>query len=257
MQTFRVFLSAVSSEFRRARSALGSDLRSRGLEVKVQEDFRQEAGTETTLAKLHYYIAGCNAVVAIMGLRSGSLPPSAATEPFSTMLPAGIAEASYTQWEIHFARHYKKRLSFYVADAGWQPDEAAPTDRPDLQAALRQYLFKGQGADRTQGFATEDQLCRQVLREDWPDRRIARIVHPRFRTIGSLFKGREGVMAHLRESLTHQGRTAIPSRPQALHGLGGIGKTRLARTEGRGSRKTDRVHRACRCSMIDSPGPRF
>ena len=40
---FRVFLSAVTSEFAKARSALGSDLRARGLEVKVQDDFRQEA----------------------------------------------------------------------------------------------------------------------------------------------------------------------------------------------------------------------
>ena len=230
MSGFRVFLSAVSTEFGAARSALASDLRARGLEVKVQEDFRQEAQADTTLAKLHRYIAGCDAVVAIMGARSGSLPPPAAAEPFRPMLPAGIAEASYTQWEILFARHHRRRLSVYVADAGWQPDQPDPTslDRPDLQTALRQYLFKEQGLDRVQGFASEDQLCRQVLREDWPDQRSAKPIHPRFRSIGSLFKGRAGVMEQLRESLTHSGRTAITGKPHALYGLGGIGKTRLA-----------------------------
>jgi tetratricopeptide (TPR) repeat protein len=230
MPGFRVFLSAVSSEFAAPRSALASDLRARGLEVKVQEDFRQEAQVETTLAKLHQYIAECDAVVAIMGTRSGSLPPPAAAEPFRHMLPAGIAEASYTQWEILFARHHNRRLSIYVADAAWQPDRTDPAgmDRPELQAALRNHLFKERGLDRVQGFASEDQLCRQVLREDWPDRRTAKPVHPRFRTIGSLFKGRAGVMEQLRESLTRSGRTAIPGKPHALHGLGGIGKTRLA-----------------------------
>ena len=40
---FRIFLSAVTSEFGRARDALAADLRSRGLLVRVQSDFRQEA----------------------------------------------------------------------------------------------------------------------------------------------------------------------------------------------------------------------
>jgi hypothetical protein len=47
--TFRVFLSAVSSEFEQVRSSVASDLRARGLEVKVQDDFRQEAEADTTL----------------------------------------------------------------------------------------------------------------------------------------------------------------------------------------------------------------
>src|SRR4051794_24195010 len=119
MANFRVFVSAVSSEFGTARSALASDLRARGLEVKVQEDFRQEKDADTTLRLLEQYIHGCDAVVAIMGGSSGSLPPPAAAVPFRHMLPSGIEEASYTQWEILFARYYGRRLSFYVAGAAW------------------------------------------------------------------------------------------------------------------------------------------
>ena len=85
---FRVFLSAVSSEFGDARSLVGSDLRARGLEVKVQEDFRQEVGSDTTLRKLHDYIRECSAIVCVVGRRSGSVPPDAAAEPFDNLLPS-------------------------------------------------------------------------------------------------------------------------------------------------------------------------
>jgi len=76
---FRIFLSAVTSEFGQARDALAADLRSRGLLVKVQSDFRQEAGSDTTLRKLHDYIRDCSAVICIIGTRSGACPPPAAT----------------------------------------------------------------------------------------------------------------------------------------------------------------------------------
>jgi hypothetical protein len=42
---FRIFLSAVSSEFGRARDAVAADLRSREALLRVQSDFRQEAGS--------------------------------------------------------------------------------------------------------------------------------------------------------------------------------------------------------------------
>jgi hypothetical protein len=68
---FRVFLSTVTSEFGKARDALGADLRSRDTLLRVQSDFRQEAGSDTTLKKLHDYIRDCSAVVCVIGKRSG------------------------------------------------------------------------------------------------------------------------------------------------------------------------------------------
>jgi hypothetical protein len=59
---FRIFLSAVTSEFGTARDALAADLRSRDTLVRVQSDFRQEADSDTTLKKLHDYIRDCSAV---------------------------------------------------------------------------------------------------------------------------------------------------------------------------------------------------
>jgi hypothetical protein len=148
MADFRVFLSAVSSEFGVARDTLAANLRSRDLLLRVQSDFHQEAAADTTLRKLHDYIRDCSAVVCIIGQRSGAMPPAASAAPFAHMLPPGVAEASYTQWEFFVARHYRRRLSLYIATDAWTPDRpAAAGDSADLQAALIQQV-KQQGLDR-------------------------------------------------------------------------------------------------------------
>ena len=46
---FRVFLSAVTSEFGAARNAVANDLQARGLKLRVQRSFRQEPGADTLL----------------------------------------------------------------------------------------------------------------------------------------------------------------------------------------------------------------
>src|SRR4051794_39084759 len=163
---FRIFLSAVTSEFGKARDAIGADLRSRGLLVKVQSDFRQEADADTTLRLLHNYIRDCSAVVCIIGTRSGDCPPLAAAEPFAHTLPKGITEASYTQWEFFFARHHQKRLSLHIA-RDHVPDQPIPTgpDFPDLQQALVRHIVEEQGLYRSY-FSNVDQLRVAVLKED-------------------------------------------------------------------------------------------
>lgn len=135
-EVFRVFISAVSSEFGEARSLVTSDLRARGIEVKVQEDFRQEADSDTTLAKLHELIKDCYAVVCVVGRRSGSVPPPAAAQPYADILPDGLEQASYTHWELLFARHYERPLFLYHAAVEYEPDQPEPTgeDHPVLQA---------------------------------------------------------------------------------------------------------------------------
>jgi Domain of unknown function (DUF4062) len=226
---FRVFLSAVTNEFGRARDALAADLRSRDTLVRVQSDFRQEEASDTTLKKLHDYIRDCSAVVCVIGIRSGASPPSAAAAPFLDMLPAGISEASYTQWEFFFARHYKRRLSIYIANPDYPPDQPAPTpeDRPDLQQALVRHIVEEQGLDRSY-FSNIDQLARAVLKEDWPRRPPIKPILLPYPSLGTLFKGRAAFIERVRESLTRaaDGRLAVVAT--ALYGLGGIGKTRAA-----------------------------
>jgi tetratricopeptide (TPR) repeat protein len=225
MADFRVFLSAVSSEFGSARDTLAASLRSRDLLLRVQSDFHQEAAADTTLRKLHDYIRDCSAVVCIIGQRSGAMPPAASAAPFAHMLPPGVTEASYTQWEFFFARHYRRRLSLYIATDAWTPDRPTPAnDRTDLQAALIEHV-KQQGLDRD-SFGTADRLGLLVLKEDWPHEKPAKPVLLPYASLGDLFIGRDDDLARLHDSLNRGAGAAITS--SALLGLGGTGKTRLA-----------------------------
>jgi Domain of unknown function (DUF4062) len=225
---FRIFLSAVTSEFGRGRDAVANDLRARGLTVRVQSSFRQEAGSDTTLRRDHDYIRDCDAVVCIVGRRSGFVPPPAAAAPFADLLPDGITAASYTQWEFFVARDYKKRLSIYIARDNHEPDRALEDgdfDDPGLQQAFCSYIVDELGLNRDY-FTGVDELARKVLKEDWPDRRKGKPIALPYPTLGPLFKGRAAFLQDLHASLHRAGRTAITG--SALYGLGGIGKTRAA-----------------------------
>jgi len=166
--------------------------------------------------------------VCVIGKRSGFMPPPAAAEPFADILPPGIGKASYTQWEFFFARHFHRRLSIYIATDEYQPDahEWPNTDDSGLQQAFLNYIVREQGLDRNY-FSNEDQLCRAVLREDWPKKVQLKPIALPYPSLGSLFKGRDEFLADLHNSLNRGiGRMAIVG--SALYGLGGVGKTRAA-----------------------------
>jgi len=231
----RIFISAVTSEFGKACDALAADLRARGHEVTVQSDFKQSPDSETLLGNLADYIRDCHAVVCIVGKRCGACPPARAAERLKGVLPDVIKEASYTQWEFFLARHFKRRPYLYIAGDSYKPDrDTAVGDRVDLQNKYLQSL-KADSAHYT-GFLDANELRIAVLRDEpkivakpapTSQSAVKPIVLP-YPSIGDLFKGRDEFMERLHESLTRArgGRTAIVS--QALYGLGGIGKTRVA-----------------------------
>jgi hypothetical protein len=166
---FRVFLSAVTSEFGEARDAVANDLQARDLLLRVQRSFRQEPGTDTLLRLLHDYIRDCSAVVCVFGTRSGACPSPAAAAEFTHLLPSGIAQASYTQWEFFLARARQRRLSLYIATADHRPEQDAPTgeDFPELQAGFTRHI-KAAGLHYA-AFSHRDQLRAEVLKEPWPE----------------------------------------------------------------------------------------
>ena len=90
----KIFLSAVSAQFKACRDALASDLRAIGCEVRVQEDFQQ--GPRTLIERLEEYVAQCDRVIALVGDAYGY-------EAAGDAVPTTDPPRSYTQWEYFFA----------------------------------------------------------------------------------------------------------------------------------------------------------
>ena len=227
MDAFRIFLSCVSSEFARARDALAKDLIARGLFVQWQEMFRQEPDSDTLLNLIHDYVRDCQAVICVLGERSGACPPAAAADRYRDMLPDGVTQASYTQWEFFFARHYKRRLSLYRATSPFAPEQTTGSDVSGLQASFLSHIDAA-GLHWTP-FGSEDRLRVEVLREDWPLLVRAKPIALPYPTLGTLFKGRDDFLVRLRKSVAGpEGQPTVITSNFAIHGLGGIGKTRVA-----------------------------
>jgi tetratricopeptide (TPR) repeat protein len=218
----RIFISAASREFGTVRDALANALRSRGVTVEVQSAFRQGEGT--TLSKLHDYIRGCERVLALVGDYSGAYPPPDAVTPdLRAMLPAGWDNASYTQWEVIIARHYRV-ATFFFESAGFRAEQPPNSqDQPEAQARWRNFLFDGGwGMDRRQ-FHSADRIEADVMSLDWP--RSGKPCNLPG-SIGHLFKGRDAFLEDLARSFRKSTAAAIVGT--AMHGLGGVGKTRAA-----------------------------
>jgi hypothetical protein len=160
----KIFLSAVSGQFKTCRDQLASDLRAVGAEVVVQEDFQQHG--RTLLEKLEHYIAGCDRVIALVGDTYGWEPEPAA-------LPGGTPRRSYTQWEYFFAqgerldggRETAKDLFVYLASANFVTSN--PVGQTEEASKLQQQFLeeiRRSGKDRN-SFGSLDELCRLVLRD--------------------------------------------------------------------------------------------
>jgi tetratricopeptide (TPR) repeat protein len=171
----KIFLSTVSDEFRAYRDQLRSDLTRPNVEVRVQEDFKDQG--RGTLDELDVYIAGCDAVVHLAGDMTGSAPlepalralrakyPDLADKlpPLGEALQSG-AGVSYTQWEAWLALYHGKLL--FIAKAA-ETAQRGPNHMPTevSRAAQAAHLERLKAMDRYPGctFANPDNLTKYVL----------------------------------------------------------------------------------------------
>jgi tetratricopeptide (TPR) repeat protein len=232
----RIFLSAVSDEFRTAREALARALHGTGLDVREQDTLRIEPGSLTLLDKLHDYIK-VSTVVALMGTRSGGKPPASDAMRYRDLLPdefgkESYGDWSYTQWEVIFTLHYNRPFIPILAADSFPRDRAGAAD--ETQARLKAWL-RSINVDLTR--TVEDakdfriEALRSLLKAGMPVPQSQvehdpKPIHPDIHSIGELFTGRDDFLVRLRASLSRAGGTVSAIR--ALNGLGGIGKTRTA-----------------------------
>jgi tetratricopeptide (TPR) repeat protein len=218
----KIFLSAVSSQFKACRDALRSDLSAVGAKVVVQEDLQQHGGS--LMEKLERSIASCDRLIALVGDAYGC-------EPEETTRPTGQPRRSYTQWEYCFARGERldgsrqppKDIYLYIGSPEflgmhpvWQGAEEAQLQHEFIQELARS------GKDRNQ-FGLLHELRALVLRDGF--RLQTRERQPRnlpYTSLGCLFKGREHILPELEKRLERN-----PGRALTIYGPAGVGKTRL------------------------------
>jgi len=249
----KLFLSTVTSEFGSYRGPLRTLLTRPNVEVKVQEDFIHTGGS--TVQKLCLYIEQCQAVVHLAGDRTGSYPSPHDEQELRASLdltgcpprlrdvlgPAG-PPLSYTQWEAYLALYHRwrpggnPRLELYLytpsPTADRDTNDPAPDSERDSQTehlerlkSLERFAVEFRNLDHLSALLATTSL-QELLPHSGPVRRPVALPYP---SIGTLFKGRDEFLDRLRTSLRSAGAgraTAIAGK--ALHGLGGVGKTRLA-----------------------------
>ncbi|EAR21585.1 tetratricopeptide repeat protein [Nitrococcus mobilis] len=236
----RIFLSAVTGEFGSHRRMLKADLSLPRVKVQEQTDLVQGEGK--LLQTLDTYIRDhCDALLHLVGRQGGqTLKPDElrwlldsyddfpARFPFlAPALHASPPALTYTQLEAWLALYHGKRCHLY-RPGDWDQNPL-PRDHPQQ----RHWKWLAGLGEHYSTFDDEQHLCRHVLRDLhnlWPEEIPAqhRPIALPYSSLGTLFKGREAVLQQLRASLTKSTGQATALVGKAMHGLGGVGKTRLA-----------------------------
>jgi len=241
----KLFLSCVSDEFGGYRNALRRALTRPNVEVKIQEDFKSLGGD--TLSKLEEYIARCEAVVHFVGEMTGSAPPDFSVKellarrpdittklsPLGAALEAGAA-ISYSQWEAWLALYLGKDLEVVTpAPRGKRARNLKASDAS--RAAQSEHLarLRAVGVHSNPPFTNQDNLVAQIITTSVIKALVKAATAPArqprnlpFASLGPLFLGRDADLDELSAALAAGKEAAVVGR--ALHGLGGVGKTRLA-----------------------------
>ena len=151
-------------------------------------------------------------------------PDLASRFPLAEFLQHDGPSLSYTQWEAWLALLHAKKLYIATPEAG-APRDQKYTCEASQQELQQAHLSRLKQVARYSGsaFTSQEHLAAEVLRSFVLDLLVAAGLSRRpltlpFASIGPLFKGRSALMAELEAA----------TRPIALVGQGGVGKSRVA-----------------------------
>ena len=218
-ERIRVFVSATSRDLRSARQAVAAWLREQGHEPVVQDDFDVQPDFVTIAAMLRDKLTPCDAVICLIGDFYGFEP---------TNFPVGEARRSYTQLEYELGVEYRRPTHLFFTTPT-TPLDSVPDQSAEHAELQQKYRKRLRGRNNIWYSFDGVEALRQQLRAIHFMPTANRPINLPMDSIGTLFKGRDAFLDQLRTTLisrpTHI--AAVVSR-QAIHGLGGVGKTRTA-----------------------------
>jgi tetratricopeptide (TPR) repeat protein len=233
-----IFLSTTTTEFGPLRRRLASICtRIKRVHVRHQDEFIHR-GT-LTLHTLEDEIRRSDLVIHVIGADFGSAPPVDQVEDLLLRLPdfesrfpevferARRTEISYTQWEFWLGMYLwgpTKVCRYEVAETR---DRRDPRQAAHLELLKKLEIFPQPVPVGAEPF---DEVVATLIDRGYLTEQESRpIISLPYPPLGTLFKGRDAFLEKLKRSLEHAatgGATAITGK--AVHGLGGVGKTRLA-----------------------------
>ena len=216
-----VFISATTRDLAGYRREVKDALLSLQIFPIEESSFTLAYGRLTEM--LRALIGRCDVVIHIAGFYYGAEPPQR---------PVGEPRRSYTQIEYDVARQLGKPIYLFLAKQDCETDEILDQtdEEKSLQLAHRQAI-------QTCGeiyyqFASSQEIASRMRELRFPARNAKaphRAVNLPYSSLGPLFKGRDVELAELRQRLMAGGGRAVGlTARRVIHGLGGVGKTRLA-----------------------------
>jgi hypothetical protein len=209
-----VFISATTTDLGSYRGEVKNALLTLGIFPIEQSNFALAHGLLSKV--LHDLIGRCDAVIHLAGLHYGAEPP---------LRPPGEPRRSYTQIEYDVARRkLDKPIYLFVAAENYEADRLCTQSHEEEKLQLAHWRAIKNCGDNYISFGNHEVIRTKVRELRFPAPSAAalrRVINLPDNSLGPLFKGRDTALAELRQRLRI-------GPCQTIHGLGGVGKTRLA-----------------------------
>jgi hypothetical protein len=215
-----VFISATSADLGSYRRAVRDVLLDRGVHPIVQDHLERDY--QKLMDILRQQVDACDAVICLVGFAYGREPKNR---------PASAPRRSYTQLEFETAEAFGKPVYVFLADTEC-PFDPHPDEPPELRQLQQKHRDRlRQRPHKRESFRTLEDLRYKIatIRFAEPGAISGKPQNLPYLSLGPHFKGREAFLTDLHQKLTATpGAAAAIVARQAIHGLGGVGKTRLA-----------------------------
>jgi tetratricopeptide (TPR) repeat protein len=223
---FRVFVSSTTRDLRSCREAAARIIREEKELEAIDEGSFPTMDYQAVRRHLWERIEICDAVLFLIGFDFGGEPRER---------PHDSLRRSFAQIEWDFAESLAKPCYVLFATEDCRFENASELPEADDVRALQQQHRETVGGARVgalwHSFGSLEEMERLVRGIDFPAVAPQRPRKPRvlpFPALGPLFTGREEELVALHEQLTVRAGPMALVPAQTIHGLGGIGKTRLA-----------------------------
>ncbi len=248
--SLRLFLSAVTDQFKTLREELGEQFIRGGYHVVQQKDFTG-IGVNTLVMLAKFIEHNSDVVLHLVGSDVGSVPDTDVTtnlirhcgedklrERFPKLfVDDAYLHLTYTQWEAWLGRFYGKHVVLFQASG--ELDESPATRKPadpgrPSPMSVEEHLsrLKAECGYPAAQFQTKASLLLSAVTSasrilNLGSHHHDRPCHLTYSTLGELFIGRDGFLQQLREKF-EAARAAGRWPNQAVCGVGGLGKTQVA-----------------------------